>query len=115
MKLRANNHSNHTNDGDKEQRANSILGGDRSALNASSLSDDSHKAFISISKIDTYDEARKERLRKAKEKFQDWKTKEQNFKENNKKVPKSKNYIFFEEMKLIHADRDGINKKWCYE
>jgi cell shape-determining protein MreC len=84
-------------------------------LNASSLSDDSHKAFVSISKIDTYDEARKQKLRKSKEKFEDWKTKEKLYKENNKKVPKSKNYIFLEDIKIIFAERDGINKKWCYE
>lgn len=36
MESRANNHSNHNSDGDKEQRANSKLSGDRSALNASS-------------------------------------------------------------------------------
>lgn len=61
---------------EKASRANSILGGDRGALNAShtsSLSDDFEKTFVSISKIDTYDEARKEKLREAKEKFKDWK------------------------------------------
>ena len=84
-------------------------------MNASSLSDDSQKTFVSISKIDTYDEARKQRLKKAQEKFEDWKTKEQLFKENNKRVPKSKNYIFLEDIKIIFAERDGINKKWCYE
>ena len=84
-------------------------------MNASSLSDDSQKTFVSISKIDTYDEVRKQRLKKAQEKFEDWKTKEQLFKENNKRVPKSKNYIFLEDIKIIFAERDGINKKWCYE
>ena len=115
MKSRNNTHSDHASDDGKEKRANSILGGDRSVLNLSSLSDDSHKAFVSISKIDTYDEERKEKIKQAQLKFEEWKVKEQFFKENNNKIPKSKNYIFFQENKMIFAERDGINRKWCYE